>query len=238
MLLDILFAVIILVAVVVGYKKGLIQPVLAELFFVGTALFLLGNGRGFAGLLERAFHLNGFFIFLVGLAVTVFMGYLGGRLGGIIHRMPVVQGVDGLFGVFLHGFVAVLFCYFLLSTLLAFDKAFRVTAGVAALSYAQVESLKQQLAANPITAALVPTGDVRKLEVQAQKNKSAQLSEAPQLSQLETVSRDYLEPQLTGSRLAPLILNIGSKVPVLGHATTHDLPKPTPAASPSPTPKK
>ncbi len=240
MVLDILFALIILVAVVIGYKRGLVQPVLAELFFLGTALFLLGNGKGFAGFLERAFHQNGLFIFVVGLAVTIFMGYLGGRLGGIIHRMPVVQGVDGLLGLFLHGFVAILFCYFLLSALLAFNNAFRATAGAAAVTYAQVESLKRQLAANPVTAALMPTGDVRKLETQAQKNKSAQISETPLLAQLQTASHDFLEPQLTGSRLAPLVLRIGSKVPVLGHATTRDLPTPAPVArpSPGPTPKR
>ncbi|MDQ6900320.1 MAG: CvpA family protein [Candidatus Dormibacteraeota bacterium] len=240
MVLDILFALIILVAVVIGYKRGLVQPVLAELFFLGTALFLLGNGKGFAGFLERAFHLNGLFIFVVGLAVTIFMGYLGGRLGGIIHRMPVVQGVDGLLGLFLHGFVAILFCYFLLSALLAFNNAFRATAGAAAVTYAQVESLKRQLAANPVTAALMPTGDVRKLETQAQKNKSAQISETPLLAQLQTASHDFLEPQLTGSRLAPLVLRIGSKVPILSHATTRDLPTPAPVATPSPgpTPKR
>ena len=51
---------------------------------------------------------------------------------------------------------------------------------------------------------------------------------------------DVLQPQLSGSRLAPVVLGIGQRVPGVGKFGPRDLPRKTPKATPipSPTPKK
>ena len=72
------------------------------------------------------------------------------------------------------------------------------------------------------------------------KGPGASIAQAPQLNQLATAYEDVLQPQLSGSRLAPVVLGIGQRVPGVGKFGPRDLPRKTPKATPvpSPTPQK
>jgi len=161
-------------------------------------------------------------------------------MGGLIHRMPVVRGADGFFGVFVQGFVAILVCYAMLSALVAMDKAFNATATATSLTVTQIQAMQKQLGANGLVAGLVDSRDFRRLEDLAKRPGGASISQAPQLNQLATAYEDVLQPQLSGSRLAPVVLGIGQRVPGVGKFGPRDLPRKTPKATPipSPTPKR
>jgi hypothetical protein len=157
--------------------------------------------------------------------------------------MPVVRGVDGFFGLFGQAFVAILACYALLSALVAMEKAFGPSANAPALTLAQVQAMQRLLTENPIDSNLVDRGDFRRLQDQARKPTGARIAEAPQLNQLASVYEDFLQPQLAGSRLAPIVLGIGQRVPGVGRFGPSDLPRrilrvtTTPGAAPTPTPR-
>jgi uncharacterized membrane protein required for colicin V production len=235
-ILDVLIAVIVLVAVFVGFQRGLIQPLLIELLVFLTLFLFLHDRNGYLAFMDRTLHANAVLAIFFVLIVVAVAAYVGARVGGLIHRMPVVRGADGFFGVFVQGFLAVLFCYAMLSALVAMDKAFNATATATSLTVAQVRSMQKQLTSNGLIGGLVDTRDFGRLEDLAKKQGGATISQAPQLNQLATAYEDVLQPQLSGSRLAPVVLGIGQRVPGFGKFGPRDLPKRLPKVTPAPSP--
>jgi uncharacterized membrane protein required for colicin V production len=234
-ILDVLIAVIVLAAVFVGFQRGLIQPLLVELLVFLTLLLFLHDRNGYLAFMQRL-HVNAVLAIFVILIFVVVAAYLGARVGGLIHRMPVVRGADGFLGVFVQGFLAILFCYVMLSALVVMDRAFNATATATSLTVAQLQAMQKQLNSNGLVGGLVDPADFAKLKNLAQKQGGASLSQAPQLNQMATAYEDVLQPQLAGSRLAPVVLGIGQRVPGVGKVGPRDLPKRLPKASPSPSP--
>lgn len=235
MLIDILTVVLILVAGFAGYHKGFIQPLLVELLAVGTLVFLLRHGTGYTTFMQKAFHANAFLAVVFALIVAIVLGWVGARVGGLIHRMPAVRGWDGLIGVFGQVLVAILFVYGILSGLIAMDRALSPAIGTAALSVAQVNQMQSLLSQHALTGWLAGNDDFSVLKTNAGKPGGAHLNEASLLSQVNTVYHDILQPQVKGSRLAPWVMRVGQHTPFVGHYGSRDLPPRSPTPSPTPT---
>ena len=109
--------------------------------------------------------------------------------------------------------------------MIVFDKAFSPFAANAKLTNAQVTSMSKQIESNPLSAALVDPKDLQKLKDQTKKGQTASLSAVTQLDNLSTFYQDFMKPQLKGSRIAPFIMRVGQKIPLLGHYGASDLPK-------------
>jgi hypothetical protein len=238
--IDIAIAVVLVIALLIGYQKGVIQPLLVEIFFLAALLIIIADREAYATAMQRYLHANPVLSVFLALIVAVVAGYIGGVVGAAIHRMPVIRGVDGLLGIFIHVGVATIVMYLLLSALVQLDKAFTATARTATLTLAQVNTLQSQLLGNPLTASIVDKNDLAKLRREAQSPTGARLADTPQLNQLQTVF-DFVQPQLHQSRLAPYVLLVGSKAPVIGQTKPDDLkalakPSPSPSGSPKPTP--
>ncbi len=236
MLIDLVIVMILLLALVIGYDRGVLQPLLVEIFFLVTLVLIIRERAGYTRTLDHYLHTNVVFDVFLALILAVVAGYIGGVFGQVFHRMPIIRGVDGFLGIFVHLGVAVLLIYLLLSALVAMDKAFGPTVNATSLTYAQVEALKSQLNSNPLTASLVDGKEIARLESDSKTKQGARLESVNQLHQLETLYIDFLQPQLSGSRIAPFILGVGSKVPGLGHYGPSDLPKPATAPRTNPTP--
>ena len=241
MFIDIAIAIALLVAIYVGYQRGVVQPLLVEIFFLAALLIIIRDRHAYQAAMEKYLHTNAVLDVFLALIVAVVAGFVGGQVGGMIHRMPVVRGIDGFLGVFVHaGFVLVI-SYILLSALVAFDKAFSPTVNAASLTLKQVQALQTNIEGNPLTAFFVDEKDLTKLHQEATQPGGARLETVSQLSQLQNFYEQFLQPQLASSRAAPYIMRIGQKIPLIGHAGPNDLPKtavspaPTPTPSPSPT---
>src|SRR5919204_2840434 len=128
MILDLVMLILVAVAVFIGFQRGLIQPLFAYLGVGIVALIVVTHWADYSGYLDHNLHIHPVIVGVVAAALAVLGGYLGARLGGLIHRMPVVRGADGLFGVFVNAFIAVLVCYSLVSVPVALGKAFGTTA--------------------------------------------------------------------------------------------------------------
>ncbi len=238
MILDILIGVILLIALVIGYQRGVIQPLMAEILFLGTLLLILRERAPYTAALSHYLHTNAVLDVFIALILAVIAAFIGGYIGGFFHRLPVLRGVDGLLGIFVHVGVAIVLIYLALSALVTMDKAFGPFSNQLTLSLNDVNKLQQQILSNPLTAALVDPKDLQKLQAQAKTPAGARLSSVSQLNQLNQFYIQFLQPQLYQSRAVPIILNLGHRLPVIGKVGPSDLhPPPTPSPHPTGTPK-
>jgi uncharacterized membrane protein required for colicin V production len=225
MIIDILVVLMVLGAGFVGFQKGFIQPLLAEVLFVGTLLVLLDNRNSYLTFMKGVFHANAPIAILAALILATVFSYIGVRLGGIVHRMPSVRGWDGFLGIAVQALVAIVFAYAVISTMIVLDKAVSPAATNSALNPAQARGLQKQLESNPLTAPLGDSQDFQTLLSRAAKPGGARITDASQVNQFVTLYQDLFRSQLERSRLAPWVMRIGDHVPGVGHFGPQDLPK-------------
>lgn len=238
MFIDIAIAFLVLIALFLGYQRGVIQPLMAEIFFFGTLLLVFRFHDQYTTEMEKLVHLNAVFSVFAALIAAVILGAVGGAIGGAFHRMEAIRGIDGLLGVFVHVVVMLIVIYLGISALVTLDNAFVPTVNKANLTLDQVNQLESQILSNPITAALVSKDDLAALKKSASSASGASINSVNGIKQLDQIYTNFLEPQLHSSRAVPIILSIGQHLPLIGHVGPGDLhpaPTPTPTA-PCPTP--
>jgi len=239
-IIDILVVLVLVIALITGYQRGVIQPLMAEIFFFGTLLVVFRFHEQYTNEMQKLLHLTPVLSVFVALIIAVVLGAVGGAIGGAFHRLEAIRGVDGLLGVFVHVLVSVVVIYLAVSALVTLDNAFEPALRSANLTVAQVNQLETQILSNPITAAMVSKSDLQALKAAAAKNNAAHLDSVAGIHQLQQIYTDFLQPQLHGSRTVPFILSVGQHIPVIGHVGPKDLkpvPTTTPVTCPSPTPK-
>jgi hypothetical protein len=240
MILDVVFLFLLVVALILGYQRGVIQPLMAEIFFFGTLLLVFRFHDQYTSEMQKLVHLNAVLSVFVAIILAIVMGAVGGAIGGAFHRLESIRGIDGLLGVFVHVAVTLVVIYLAVSALVTLDNAFEPTLRSATLSLAQVTKLESWIASNPITAAMVSKADLKALKDAAAGASGAHLDSVQGIHQLQQIYTSFLQPQLHGSRSVPIILSIGSHLPIIGHVGPNDLhpaPTPLPSPTPSPTPK-
>ncbi len=247
MIIDIAIVLVLLVALFLGYQRGVIQPLMAEIFFFGTLLLVFRFHDQYTNEMSKLLHLNAVLSVFVALILAVIMGAIGGAVGGAFHRLEALRGIDGLLGIFVHVVVTLVVIYLAVSALVTLDNAFEPTLKSANLTLSQVNDLENLILSNPITAAMVSKQDLDALKNAAKKSNGASIESVGGIHQLQQIYVDFLQPQLHGSRAVPIILAIGSHIPIIGHVGPGDLkplpkvtpsPSPTPKVSPTPTPHK
>lgn len=235
-IIDIVIVLVLIVALVVGFQRGVIQPLMAEIFFFGTLLVVFRFHDQYTNEMQKLLHLNAVLSVAAALIIAVILGAVGGAIGGAFHRMEQIKGIDGLLGVFVHGVVTLVVIYLAVSALVTLDNAFEPALKTASLTLNQVNNLESEILSNPITAALVSKQDMANLKASAAKSNAAHLESVGGIHQLQQIYTDFLQPQLHSSHMVPVILGFGQHLPVIGHVGPNDL-KPAPTPSPSPTPK-
>ena len=245
MIIDVIVVLVLVVALILGYQRGVIQPLMAEIFFFGTLLVVFRSHDAYTNEMQKLLHLNSVLSVALALIIAVVLGAVGGAVGGAFHRMEAIRGVDGLLGIFVHGAVMLVVVYLAMSALVTMDNAFEPALQSASLSVAQVQALEDKILSNPITTALVSKADLQALTDAANKTNAAQLDSVGGIHQLEQIYTNLLQPQLHSSKAAPIILGIGQHLPFIGHVGPSDLkpiltpaPKTSPSPSPSPSPTK
>jgi uncharacterized membrane protein required for colicin V production len=239
LIIDIIVVLLLVVALVLGYQRGVIQPLMAEIFFFGTLLAVFRFHDQYTTEMQKLLHLNPVLSVFVALIAAVIVGAIGGAIGGAFHRLEAIRGVDGLLGVFVHVGVSLVVIYLAISALVTLDNAFEPALRSANLTLAQVNQLESEILSNPITAAMVSKSDLQTLKANAAKSNAAHLDSVGGIHQLQQIYTDFLQPQLHSSRTVPFVLNIGRHLPFIGHVGPSDLhplptPSPSPKVSPSP----
>ena len=243
MIIDVVVVLVLLVALFVGFQRGVIQPLLAEIFFFGTLLAVFRFHDQYTNEMQKLLHINAVLSVFAALILAVIMGAVGGAIGGAFHRLEAIRGVDGLLGIFVHVGVTLVIVYLAISALVTLDNAFEPALKSANLTLAQVTQLENEILSNPITSAMVSKQDLQSLKDAAAKSTGARLDNVAGIHQLQQLYIDFLQPQLHSSRAVPIVLRIGQHLPVIGRVGPSDLkplasPSPSPKVSPSPSPKK
>jgi uncharacterized membrane protein required for colicin V production len=241
LIIDILVVLVLVIALITGFQRGVIQPLMAEIFFFGTLLIVFRFHDQYTTEAQKLLHLNAVLSVFVALIIAVVAGAIGGGIGGAFHRMEAIRGVDGLLGVFVHVGVSLVVIYLAASALVTLDNAFQPALKSASLTLTQVNDLENEILSNPITSAMVSKSDLQALKDAATKSNAAHLDSVAGIHQLQQIYTDFLQPQLHGSRTVPIILSFGRHLPFIGHVGPNDLkplpsPSPTPKTSPSPSP--
>ncbi len=241
MILDILIVLVVAAAMFIGYKRGTIQPLFSLLGFGLTVLLLVDHWSSYSRLLDRHLHSNAVADGLAVVLIALIVGYAGWRLGGFVHRMPVIRGADGLLGVVVCGLIAVWLLYGMLSLGVSLGKGFDGTIGQSTTSEAQALAIRTYIQGNPVLRLVISPSDVAELEQAAKtaNNPDSAISNFSSLEQLQAVYRVVIQKQLESSHLAPAVMWIGKHTPVIGHEGPSDLPPrptPTPVVSPSASP--
>src|SRR5437868_11655982 len=200
LVIDILIVIVVVIALITGYQRGVIQPLMAEIFFFGTLLVVFRFHDQYTTEMQKLLHLTPVLAVFVALIIAVVMGAIGGAIGGAFHRLEAIRGVDGLLGVFVHVGVTVIVVYLALSALVTLDNAFQPVLKSASLTLTQVNQLEKQILSNPITSAMVSKSDMQTLKNNAVKNNAAHLDSVGGIHQLQQIYSDFLQPQLHSSR--------------------------------------
>jgi len=236
-IIDIAVALLLIIALIIGYQRGVIQPLMAEIFFFGTLLVVFRFHDQYTSQMEKLLHLSAVLSIFLAIILAIVMGAIGGAIGGAFHRLESIRGIDGLLGIFVHVAVTLVVVYLAISALVVLDNAFEPTIRSASLTLAQVNKLETWVESNPITAAMVSKQDLAALKNAAGGASGAKLDNVAGIHQLQQIYTSFLQPQLHSSRSVPIILGIGSHMPFIGHVGPSDLhPVPSPLPSPSPTP--
>lgn len=235
MIIDAGAVLLLIVALLLGYQRGVIQPLMAEIFFFGTLLLVFRFHDQYTTQMEKLLHINAILSIFVAIILAIVMGAIGGAIGGAFHRIEAIRGVDGLLGIFVHVAVVFIVIYLGVSALVTLDNAFVPTLNKASLTLSQVNQLESWIQSNPVTAAMVSKQDMKTLKDAAGGTSGAHIDSVQGIHQLQQIYSSFLQPQLHSSRSVPVILSIGSHLPVIGHVKPGDL-KPLPSPAPSPTP--
>jgi hypothetical protein len=241
-IIDLALVIFLVLALVLGYQRGVIQPLMSEIFFFGTLLVIFRFHDQYTAEMLKV-HVSAVLSVFAALILAIVMGAIGGAIGGAFHRLEAIRGVDGLLGIFVHVAVTVVVAYLAFSALVTLDNAFEPTLASASLTLKQVSQLENSILSNPITSAMVSKQDLQALKDAAANPAGAHIDRIAGIHQLQQIYTDFLQPQLHGSRTVPIILNIGHHLPFIGHVGPNDLkplptPRPSPLPSPSPSPSK
>ena len=236
MIIDVVVLALLVIALIIGYQRGVIQPLMAEIFFFGTLLVVFRFHDQYTSQMEKIAHITPVLSIFVAIILAIVMGAIGGAIGGAFHRLESIRGIDGLLGVFVHVIVTLVVVYLAISALVVLDNAFEPTIRSASLTVAQVTTLESWIESNPITAAMVSKQDLKTLKDAANGTAGAKLDNVAGIHQLQQIYTTFLQPQLHSSRSVPVVLGFGSHLPFIGHVSPSDLhPAPSPLPSPSPT---
>jgi hypothetical protein len=242
MIIDLAVLLALVLALILGYQRGVIQPLMSEIFFFGTLLVIFRFHDLYTTQMLK-FHVTAVLSVFVAIILAIIMGAVGGAVGGAFHRLEAIRGIDGLLGIFVHVVVTVIIAYLAIAALVTLDNSFQPTLKSATLTVKQVDQLESSILSNPITSAMVSKQDLDALKTAAAKPAGARLDSIAGIHQLQQIYTDFLQPQLHSSRTVPIILSIGHHLPFIGKVGPTDLkplatPVPSPIVSPSPSPSK
>lgn len=214
---DIAIVAFILLGALIGFSRGFVLPLLAAGGAVFALAFLFAgpmNGAvpsGAAGLGAGAIAL--------GLGAMLFTR-IGMFVVGLLHRFGFLKKVDRVLGIPIGMATAAVALYVALLGTLTVDAWLDPLHGKAAIGTEEIAALQTMAKANPTLSVFAnPTMLQALLESAAAKGPVS----GEQLSQADAALGFYeqkVRPELLQSRIVPVVLTIGEKLPFIGRPAT------------------
>lgn len=219
-LVDLAIVVVIGLGILVGWKNGLIGPLLAE----GTFLFaywIVSTHPSLVSVIPASVP-RPLATLLLPIALGLVVGFVGRMVFMSFFRLPLTRTLDKLLGAAANGGLAFVIVYVVLLGLAGAGTVLDPLTRVSTIQPSQVTAMQMLLAANPAVAGFVPSGELGQLAAVASMHPVA-LAQLGQYAQVINYYEHTLRPQLATSRLAPLVVQYGARLPIIGRHVT--LPK-------------
>jgi uncharacterized membrane protein required for colicin V production len=216
-LLDVAIVVVIGLGVLIGWRKGLIGPLLAEGTFL-LSYWVVSTHPAFAGLVPSSVP-RPLAVFILPIALGLIVGFVGRMVFMSLFRLPLTRSVDKILGAVANGGLAFVIVYVVLLGLAGAGTVLDPLTTVAAVRAPQVAAMQMLLAENPQVAGFVPSGELGQLASVASAHPVG-LAQLGQYAQVINYYERTLRPALATSQLAPLVLRYGARLPIIGRSVT------------------
>src|SRR6478752_7296566 len=84
-IIDIAVLLLLVIALIIGYQKGVIQPLMAEIFFFGTLLVIFRFHDQYTNEMQKIAHLTPVLSIALAIILAIVMGAIGGAIGAAFH---------------------------------------------------------------------------------------------------------------------------------------------------------
>lgn len=213
---DIVIVAFILLGALIGFSRGFVLPLVA----VGGALFgiaLLFAGP-FSGSIPSGTAGLGAGAIALGVGAMLFTR-VGMFLVGLIHRFGLLKKVDKVLGIPIGMATAAVALYVALLGTLTVDAWLDPIHGKAAIGTQEIAALQVLAKANPTLSVFASPTMLQALLESASKGAVS----GDQISQADAALGFYeqkVRPELLQSRIVPVVLTIGEKLPFIGRPAT------------------
>lgn len=219
-LVDLAIVAVIGLGIYIGWRNGLVGPLLAEgAFLIGY--LIVSRNPSLAALVPPSIP-RPFAVLLLPAAVGIAVGIVGRMLFQTFFRLPLTRQVDKVLGAAANGGLAFVIVYVVLLGFIGASTVLDPLVQARSVQSSQVAAMRVLLAENPQAATLVPSGELSEL-ASVSAVRPVPIAQLGQYAQVIDYYERTLRPQLATSQLAPLVLRYGARLPIIGrHAT---LPK-------------
>ena len=220
-LVDLAIVVVIGLGILVGWKNGLIGPLLAEGTFL-LSYWIVATHPSLVGMIPAGVP-RPLAMLLLPVALGLVVGFAGRAIFMTFFRLPLTHTLDKLLGAAANGALAFVIVYVVVLGLVGAGTVLDPLANVRSIQPSQVTAMQMLLAENPQVAGFVPSGELGQLAAVSSLHPIA-LAQLGQYAQVINYYENTLRPQLATSRLAPLVIQYGARLPIIGHHVTLPLP--------------
>src|ERR1700716_4305262 len=219
-LVDIAIVVVIGLGIVIGWKNGLVGPLLAEGTFL-LSYWIVSTHPGLASLVPSSVP-RPLAMLILPVALGLVVGFAGRAVFMSFFRLPLTRSLDKILGCAANGGLAFVIVYVVLLGLAGAGTVLDPLTKVSSIQPSQVIAMQMLLAANPQVAGFVPAGELGQLAAGA-GTRPVGLAQLGQYAQVINYYERTLRPALATSQLAPVVLRYGARIPIIGRNVT--LPK-------------
>jgi len=216
-LVDLGIVVVIGLGVLIGWRNGLIGPLLAEGTFL-LSYWIVSTHPSLAGLVPSTVP-RPLAIFLLPIALALLVGFAGRMVFLTFFPLPLTRPLDKLLGAAANGGLAFVIVYVVLLGLAGAGQVLDPLTKVRSIQPTQVAAMQMLLAENPQAAGLVPSSELGQLATVASTHPIG-LAQLGQYAKVINYYERTLRPQLATSQLAPVVLRYGARLPIIGRHVT------------------
>jgi uncharacterized membrane protein required for colicin V production len=220
-LVDLAIVVVIGLGVLIGWRNGLVGPLLAEGTFL-LSYWVVATHPSLVSIVPTGIP-RPLAVLLLPAALGLVAGFVGRAVFMSFFRLPFTRSVDKLLGAVANGGLAFVIVYVVLLGMIGAGTVLDPLAKVRSIQPSQVTAMQMLLAENPQVAGFVPSGELGQLAAVSSVHPVA-LAQLGQYAQVINYYENTLRPQLATSRLAPLVIQYGARLPIIGRHVT--LPQP------------
>jgi hypothetical protein len=213
-LIDALIVLAVGLGLYIGWSRGLLGPLLAEGTFL-ISYWVISTHPGLVSSLTPAGVPRPLAIIGLPVVLALAVGVIGGIVLGAVFRIPLTRQLDKLLGAAVNGGVAFVIVYVLLLGLVGAGTVLGPITQAGLIGSSQVGVMRTLLAQYPQAAGVVPPGELGQL-ASATSAHPIPFADLGQYAKVIDYYEHDLRPALASSQLAPLILRIGSHIPVIG----------------------